>query len=752
MNLETKVSELSGVGPAYVKKLSKIGIETINDLLFHFPRRYDDFSKTVPIGEAKTGENISVIGEIWQIANKRSRRGITITEAVVADETGTIKAVWFNQPFLKNSLKAGDKVVLAGKLEWNYGTVAMQSPSYEKVQKTVNPPPLKLRRAGSKQLTEDDSGKVRMTDSNDVISTEVERSLDPAVAGLEMTSLRHTGRIVPVYPETEGLTSKWLRYKIQPLLKFVGEIKEYLPEALTKKYGLIDIQTAIKELHFPTDWGFLERAKKRIDFEEMFLLQLAVLSQKKSLEEEKAANIKLDEKFAKEFVGKLGFQLTNAQRRAAFEILKDMEKSTPMNRLLEGDVGSGKTVVAAMAMAMTANANHQSAFIAPTEILAGQHFQEISKLLKNFNVGLATANEVKLAGSKPASAKATSGRQLTGNSKQGKRKEFWNLAKKREVDVVVGTHALLQEKVEFQKLGLVIVDEQHRFGVEQRMTLRKENDEGLMPHFLSMSATPIPRTLTLTVYGDLNISILDEMPPGRKPVITKLIEGIKREEAYKFIDEKIVNGRQVFVICPLIEESDKLGVKSVEKEAERLDKNIFPHRKIGVLHGKLKPAEKEETMARFKNGELDILVSTSVIEVGVDIPNASVMMIEGAERFGLAQLHQFRGRVGRDEHQSYCFLFTESDNETTMKRLSALINTNNGFKLAEADLEIRGPGEIFGTAQHGLPDIKTRNLLNINLIKETRGAAEEFLRDERLENYPLLREKVSRYNIISSLE
>jgi len=696
MNIDQKIEEISGVGPAYIKRMHKIGIKTVHDLLFYFPQRYDDFSKVLSISKINPGEVVSVKGSVWQITNKRTRRGMTITEAVISDETGAIKAVWFNQPFIKTSIKSGEEIIIAGKPEWEYGTIIMRSPSYEKLT-------------------------------------------NGSTIGKE---LKHTGRIVPVYPETEGLSSKWLRHKIEPLLKLVDNIEEYLPKEVIKKYDLSEIKKTIKELHFPRDYQSLGKAKRRMDFEEMFLLQLAVCSVKKEFSKERSPLIKFEKKKAQEFKDRLPFEMTNAQRKSAFEILKDMEKKHPMNRLLEGDVGSGKTIVASMALFMVASSGFQSVIIAPTEILAGQHFASITELIGNFNIGLITGNSASLVGSK----------KFTKNSKQGRLREFWDFARNGEIDIIIGTHALLQEKNEFKNLGLVIIDEQHRFGVEQRAVLRKENKEGLMPHFLSMSATPIPRTLTLTFYGDLDVSILDELPKGRKPILTRLVENNKREQAYKFIDQKIDEGRQVFVICPMIEESDKLEAKSVMQEFKKLEKVIFPDRKIATLHGKMKITEKEKVMSDFKQGKIDLLVATSVVEVGVNIPNASIMMIEGSDRFGLAQLHQFRGRVGRGDHQAYCFIFTESSNELTLKRLHSFVNTTDGFKLAEADLEIRGPGEVFGKAQHGVPDIKTKNLMNITLIKETRKAAEEFLEENDLAEFLLLKDKIKKYDIVKRLE
>lgn len=682
MNLNTKVSEISGVGPTYVKRLEKIGVNTVRDLLFHFPRRYDDYSKNVPIGQIRVGENVSVKGEIWEIKNKKSKRGMTVTEAVVADDTGTLKAVWFNQPFLIKNINKGDKVALAGKLEWSYGGSAMNSPGYEK-------------------LSEDGEQK-------------------------------HTGGIIPVYPETEGLTSKWLRFKIKPLLKHINEITEYLPEDIIKKQGLLGMQETIVEMHFPKEMASLRKARDRVAFDEMFLIQLAVLNTRKENDQEKASKIEFDEKLIKGFVQGLEFDLTQAQRKSAWEILQDIEKENPMNRLLEGDVGSGKTMVAAIALLNVAKAGKQAVLLVPTEVLARQHYNNLITMFKDQKINIEL---------------------LTGSKTKDLKEDALSGIEKGEIDIIVGTHALLSEDIQFKDLGFVVVDEQHRFGVEQRSKLRRESgDEKTYPHFLSMTATPIPRSLMLTIYGDLDVSILDEMPKGRQRISTSVVPPVKRSDAYGFVRKEVESGRQVFVVCPLIEESDKLGVKSAESEYKKLKDNIFPDLSIGLMHGRLKPKEKEAVMEGFRKGDTDIIVSTSVIEVGVDVPNATVMMIEGADRFGLAQLHQFRGRVGRGEHKSYCFLFTDSSAETTQKRLESLVNMESGFDLAEKDLEIRGPGEVFGTHQHGMPDINMKNLMNIGLIKKTRAVAEDFLKDNNLNDFPLLKDKVDKYNVVTTLE
>jgi ATP-dependent DNA helicase RecG len=686
ITLNSKLNEIEGIGPAYLNRLSRLGVDTVRDLLFYVPRRWDDFSHVVLIREAKPGEPVTVKGTIWEINNKRTRSGMVITEAVIADDTGTIKAIWFNQPFLINTLKNGDILCLAGKIEWSYGSVGMQSPSYEKLE-----------------LSDD-------------------------------TGLTHVGRIVPVYSETEGLSSKWLRTKIKPLMKYIYSLRDYLPEEIKIDNGLIDLPAAIRQMHFPDSNKELKKAKERLDFDEMFLLQLAVLNSRKKLKQEKSIAIPFNEGLIKGFVADLPFKLTEAQRRSAWEILTDLARVAPMNRLLQGDVGSGKTIVAAIAMLNTALSKNQAVLLCPTEILARQHFDKISSLLAPFG------EECVL---------------LTGSTPKAEKEEIKNKIHDGEVRIIIGTHALIEKGVEFWRLGLAIVDEQHRFGVDQRANLRKESiSTKTLPHFLTMTATPIPRTLALTFFGDLDVSILDEIPPGRKQIITRLVSNDRRLDGYKFIEGEIKKGRQAFVICPLIgedtdEENEK---KSVLQEYNNLSKKIYPDLKVAYIHGKMKPVEKEEIMRGFTSGEINLLVSTSVIEVGIDIPNSTIMIIEDADHFGLSQLHQFRGRVGRGEHQSYCFLFTKTKNEETLRRLTALVHTSDGFKLAETDLELRGPGDFIGSRQHGLPDINMKNLTNTSLIKKCRDSATKYLEKYNVENHPELYEKVKLYDEVLYLE
>jgi ATP-dependent DNA helicase RecG len=643
---------------------------------------------------------------INRIENRLVKNRINLTEAIVADSSGSLKVVWFNQPFLTQTIKVGDELYLAGQVEFAYNTLSMNSPTFEKV------------------------------------------TPDEPV---------HAGRIVPIYPETAGVTSRFLRSKIKLLVKYIYSIKDYLPNSVKEAVGLIDLPAAIRQMHFPENNVQLKRAQDRLDFDEMFFLEMAVLDSRKSLNKERSIAIPYDEELIKKFIQNLPFELTNAQKKAAWDIIQDLTKDSPMNRLVQGDVGSGKTVVAAMAMANVAASGAQAALLCPTEILAKQHYAKMSELLKplGFEVVLLTA----------------------GTSKD---ERINNLVKIRdgEARIIVGTHAVLEKKVEFWRLALAIVDEQHRFGVEQRASLRKESlSTNTLPHFLAMSATPIPRTLSLTFYGDLDVSVINELPTGRKKVVTKLVPGNHRKEAYLFIEEELKRGHQAFVVCPLVNDkksemeneeenesvTDKLQSqnisqsaederKSVLSEYEKLSGDVFKNYNVAYIHGQMKTGDKELVMSKFISGEVKVLVASSVIEVGVDVPNATIMIIEDADRFGLAQLHQFRGRVGRGSAQAYCFLFTGTKNEDSLKRLTALTHTHDGFKLAGIDLEIRGPGDFIGSRQHGLPDIKMRNLTNLELIEKCRRAAANFLADNDVNDYPLLKKHLGSFSKVLRLE
>jgi len=671
MQLDRSVENLYRVGKTNSKQLYKLGLKTLEDLLFYFPFRYDDFTQVRTIADLTPNQVATIKVKIDLIANRRSpRQRKMITEAVVSDDSGQLNVVWFNQPFLTKTLSVGNEVYLAGKISDDYN-LQMISPFYEKVS--------------------------------------------------PYSTL--TSRLQPVYPLTGSLTQKQMRYWIKQALPLIKEIKEFLPKDLLKKNNFINISPALENIHFPKSKQLLAKAQDRLKFDELFLIQLKIQKYKKQLAKAKSPKVKFLEKATKDFVAKLPFKLTDDQKKSAWEILLDLEKEKPMNRLLEGDVGSGKTIVVGLAILNAALNGFQSALMAPTEILAQQHFESLAEVLSpKVKVALLTRTDKRIFGKDKITKKKILEKLLSG-----------------EIDLVIGTHALITEEVKIKDLALVVVDEQHRFGVDQRKKL-VERGVNLVPHFLSLTATPIPRSLVLTLYGDLDLSIIKEKPKGRKPIITRLVTENNRPQAYKFIKEKVKEGQQVFVICPLIEESDKLGVKSVTEEYEKLTKHIFPDLKIAMLHGKLKPKEKEQVMSDFKAKKLDILISTSVVEVGVDVPNATMMVIEGANRFGLAQLHQFRGRVGRGKEQSYCLLFGQDLTDIAFKRLKALEKYNDGFKLAELDLELRGPGEVYGTRQSGLPDLKIATLTDLELIKKAQHEAMEYV--DKLGKNPLLKEKV----------
>jgi len=719
LSLLTPIQDVPKIGLVYQKRLKKFGIKTVHDILFHFPSRYDDFSNIIHISEIRQNlaKIVCIQGEITKIkTTKTFKKWMNITEAVIQDENSEIKVIWFNQLYITKTLKENDFVCLAGKVSLGKDGLYLNNPSYEKITEWKN------------------------------------------------SGLTHTGRIIPVYPETRGVTSKWFRFIIKPLLvRFVDIVPESLPAEIIKKYKFLPISEALWQLHFPDSFESADAAKARFSFEELFLIQLSVLKQKAKLMQKQAPACKMDIKLMKKFTGSLPFKLTDSQKKCSFQILKDLEKLTPMSRLLEGDVGSGKTVVATMASLSIVKNGFQVAFMAPTEILAKQHFKEISGLLLKFNVkiGLLTSKNSRISNKRKISE--MSRKNLQANLEKG------------EIDIIIGTHSLIQKGILFKNLALVIVDEQHRFGVHQRAQLFKGSK--LMPHLLSMTATPIPRTLALTVYGDLDLSLITEMPKDRKKIKTLIVEPQDRKTAYEFIEKEAKEGKGIFVICPKIESKNSAtssgenaladsaqsfgsfvpknydlrslalnDVKAVKEEYEKLSKDIFPDLRITMLYGKMKSAEKEKIMLDFKNGEIDILVSTSVVEVGVDIPRATIMMIEGAERFGLAQLHQFRGRVGRNNMQSYCFLFTTSPDQLNRKRLKALVDSDNGFQLAEKDLEIRGPGSLYGTQQWGIPDMAMQGLSNIFLVEKTRAAAKEILeKDPQLKNYPLLKERLKQF-------
>ena len=682
LTLKTRVSEINKVGQAIAGRLRRLNIKTVEDVLWHIPFRYDDFSNLAKIEDLEKDQSATIQGTIELLSSRRARnRKLTITEALISDDTGSLKVIWFNQPYLSKMFQKGDQILLAGKVSGDLLAQQMNNPSYEKVK--------------------------------------------------EVTT--HTGRLVPIYSTTDKLTQKQIRFIAQSCLPALEKLIDWLPEDIRMENELIDLAEALEQIHFPENEQALKKAQERLQFNEIFILQLQQQMVKRALKENIAPQITFKQKEIKTFVDNLPFTLTPDQKKSGWEIIQSMENTAPMNRLLDGDVGSGKTVVAILAAYNTIINNFQVALMAPTTILAQQHIQTIEKLIldKNISYCLLTLKDSVL--------------YENGIKKEMPKKELLKYIMDGRVGLIIGTHTLIQKDIEFKNLGLVIIDEQHRFGVDQRKALRdKSGDPKTMPHFLSMTATPIPRTLALALYGDLDISLIKSMPTGRQKIITNIIPPADRNKSYDFINEQIKSGRQIFVICPLIDPSDKLGVKSVTEEFEHLDKEVFPHLQIGLLHGKLKPEEKNRIMSDFKNNTIKILVSTSVVEVGVDIPNATVMMIEGAERFGLAQLHQFRGRVGRGEYQSYCYLFTDSDTSKTISRLNALVNNYDGFTLAERDLKFRGGGNIYGTSQSGFANQFVMHALqNIELLKKAQTAARNLLdNDISLKYFPKLKKKM----------
>ena len=656
--LDSPATKARGVGPKRSARLKRLGVRTIRDLLYFLPRRYEDYSQLVPINRLQLGEQVTIIAQVKKASLRRTRGGAPMLKAVLSDGTGAVEVTWFNQRYLANEITPGRQIVISGTVDEYLGHLCFTSPEWE---------PLR-------------------------------------------DELLHTNRIVPVYPLTEGLRAKSLRRLMKRTVTYwARRLPDHLPSSVQHGEGLLDLESAILQAHFPSSWELLQRARQRLAFDELFVLQLALLRQRVEWRSEPGQAIPLRENVLQSLVGSLPYDLTAAQRLVLEQIVKDVQTDRPMTRLLQGDVGSGKTVVATAALALAAAAGAQAALMAPTELLAEQHYRTIADLLER---GLDVELEARL---------------LTGSTPPAEREEITSKLVDGTLPIVVGTHALIQESVRFHNLVLAVVDEQHRFGVRQRAALRQK---GYNPHLLVMTATPIPRSLQLTVWGHMDVSIIDEMPPGRKPVVTRLVLPSERERAYAFVRTQIEEGRQVFVICPLVEESDALEAKAAVDEFERLREDIFPDLKLGLLHGRMGATEKELTMASFVRGGLDLLVATSVIEVGIDVPNASVMLIEGAERFGLAQLHQFRGRVGRGEHESYCLLISDSASDQARERLEAMEATTDGFVLARKDLEMRGPGEFLGTRQSGFSEavlsLELADVADLRLVQRAREAARRF--------------------------
>lgn len=678
-SLKTNVRSLGGIYKRYGAPLEKLGINNLEDFLYHIPNRYDDYTLISKISDVQPGEIVTIRGKVIEIKNQYTRGRFTIQRAKVKDDSGEIDVVWFNQPYLIKNINPDDNISISGKVDFKAGKLQIGSPDYE------------------------------IGESNFI----------------------HTGRLVPIYPETRGISSKWIRRQTFRILQdYNSELEDHLPDEIINKNSLQSLNDAIYKIHFPENLDEVEQSRRRLGFDELFITQLAANQRRIEWDKElksEAFEIKKYEKKTAEFINKLPFKLTNAQKRTVEEIFSDLSRDKPMNRLLEGDVGSGKTVVAAISMYLGNLNGFQSVLMAPTEILAQQHFKTISELLSPFGIKVGLS---------------------TGSSKNYevriKKKDHNSEFMIHDSDVMVGTHAVISSKVNFEKLGLIIIDEQQRFGVEQRGILRKKGNN---PHVLTMTATPIPRTIALTMYGDLDLSILDEMPKGRREIKTWLVPNVKRESAYDWVKKEIdKNKSQVFIVCPFIEESETMQtVKAATKEFETLQKNVFKKYKVALLHGKQKSKEKNEILADFRNGKYDILVATPVVEVGIDIPNADIMIIEAAERFGLSQLHQLRGRVGRNDRQAYCLLFTESPNPQTLQRLKAMEQTNIGAELAELDLKLRGPGEIYGTKQSGRNYLKVASFSDFELIRQTKTEAERVIKD--LSKYPRLKEKVEEKNV-----
>lgn len=642
--INESIQYVKGIGPKKAEKLNKLGIYTIKDLLYYFPRQFEDRSIIKKIAQLEDEEKVTVKALITNIESYTPKKGMTITRIDVKDDTGFAKLTFFNREYIKNTFRVGDSILAFGKVKKNGRFVELNSCELEYLS----------------------------------------------------ASPKNIGKLVPVYPLSYGVTNKDIMNTVRMVFESKDiKIPEYMPEYILKKYRLCGIEYAIKNIHFPKDKESLKIALYRLIFEELLVLQLGLFMYKGGSSDEKGILFKRDQRLD-EVLESLPFSLTRAQNRALNEVIDDMCSEKVMNRLVQGDVGSGKTVVALLALAECVFNGYQGALMAPTEILSQQHYESFTETFEDIGINVEL---------------------LTGSVTKKQKEGILQRAKDGEIDILIGTHALIEDNVEFKNIGLVITDEQHRFGVRQRGKL---SSKGESPDILVMTATPIPRTLALILYGDLDISIIDELPPGRQPIETIAVEKKKRDKVYNsLVRREVDKGRQVYIVCPLVEESETLDITSATETAEEIKRDFFPDLRVGLLHGKMKPSEKDAIMTAFKNHELDILVSTTVIEVGVNVPNSTLMIIENAERFGLAQLHQLRGRVGRGKYQSYCVLIYGSNSEVCRKRMSIMEETNDGFKISEKDLEIRGPGEFFGTMQHGVPELKVANLFKHMKILKT---------------------------------
>lgn len=672
--LQASPEILNGVGSVTAEQLSRLGIERVEDLLWHLPARYEDYSKLRSIAELRPGEQVTVVANLWDVTERKVSMNRQMVQGVLGDGTGTLRATWWNK-WVKNQLKVGSMMRFSGKVGLFLGQKTLENPSFEDIDE-------------------------------------------------EMVS---TGRIAPIYRLTEGIQNNRMRGIVRSAVTaYVDLLVDPLPESVRTQYSLPVLPAALRQVHIPEDQTSLDTAWRRLAFEEFFYLQLGVLQRRQELRAADALPLDIERSVIDKLLARLPFSLTGAQSRVIDEVLSDMRRTTPMTRLVQGDVGSGKTVIAAAAMYAASTAGAQSALLAPTQILAEQHYRSLCAML---------------AGMTRRDNKEIRVELLTGRVTGKERTRILEGTASGEVDVLVGTTALIQENVDFDRLAFAVVDEQHRFGVEQRGALRSK---GSQPHLLVMSATPIPRSLALTVYGELDVSVIDEMPPGREPVKTKRFRSSDRERLYRFVRKEVREGRQGFIVYPLVEESEQLEAGAAVDEFERLRKEVFSDLRLALLHGRMSGQEKDEVMSAFAAGEYDVLVSTTVIEVGIDVPNASLMIVEDAERFGLAQLHQLRGRVGRGQHASYCALFSNAETPESSERLLALEELTSGFDLAEKDLELRGPGDFLGTRQSGLPDLRVAQISDMGTLALAREAAQRFFANERMDEHPMLQQAVER--------
>lgn len=677
IDISKDIQYLKGVGEKRAALFKKKGIKTVEDLLYYFPRSHEDRSQMKEIADCTEGETVCLSVTVFSpVREARIRKNLLISTMVVSDETGALNVVWYNNRYVKGQFMTGDEYILYGKITRNRGKMEIVNPVFEK-------------------------------------------------KGVE----RFTGKIVPLYPLTEGLTQKILQSSMELAIKEAGRLREYIPEDIREKYHIAEINYAMKNIHFPEDFESYNIARERFVFEELLILQLA-LSGHKDTNTERESVVFGDILCVRDFVKTLPFPLTGAQKRTLNEILGECKSGKMMNRLVQGDVGSGKTAVAAAAIYTAVKNGHQAAMMAPTEILALQHAQTLSEFFSGMDINVV---------------------MLTGSMKAKEKRLAYDMISTGTADVVVGTHAIIQDTVEFSDLALVVADEQHRFGVEQRARLASKGNN---PHMLIMSATPIPRTLALILYGDLDISVIDELPPGRKPVKTYAVGEKMRKRVFAFLEKNVKEGMQAYVVCPLVAETEKSDLQNAEMLAEKLQ-SVFPDFRVGLIHGRMKPKLKDEVMDGFVRGEIQILVSTTVIEVGVNVPNANIMIIENAERFGLSQLHQLRGRVGRGAEQAFCILLAHGNNEVTKKRMETMCISNDGFYISEQDLQLRGPGDFFGTRQHGLPEMKIANLFeDRDILALSQMAAEEIMAEDaklETEKYKGLRrrcEKITAEEIV----